>query len=168
MAEDLMEFEADEKIGKKLGVSPWLLIDQTSIDQFGDVTKDPDPQHVNPEWSKANSPWGTTIAFGFQTLSMLTHMMAGVIEYDNSQPTIHGYNYGLDYVRFMAPVKAGSRIRGHFTLKDVQQRKPGQTKVIYHVEVEIEGEDKPAMVADWVNLVTDPEGRDQIDTGTGG
>jgi len=161
-----MSFAADMQIGDKLGTSPWLLIDQESIDRFGDVTNDPDPQHVDPEWSKANSPWGTTNAYGFQTLSMLTNMFAEVIEYDNSRLDVHGYNYGLDYVRFMAPVKSGSRIRGHFTLKDIQERKPGQTRIIYHIEVEIEGEDKLAMVADWVSLVTDSAGREAIDTDT--
>jgi acyl dehydratase len=163
-----MSLPADIKIGDKIGTSPWLLIDQESIDRFGEATKDPDPQHLDPEWSKAHSPWGTTIAYGFQTLSMLSYLFYGVVEFDNSQLEVHGYNYGVDYARFISPVKSGSRIRGHFSLKDIQERKPGQTRYIYHVEVEIEGEDKLAMVADWVSLVTDPEGRDQIEAGSAG
>ena len=150
-----MTLDDSLEIGQKLGVSPWILIDQEAINRFGEVTRDPDPQHVDPEWSRENSPWGTTIAFGFQTLSMLSHMMASVMEHDNRRPDFHAFNYGLDYVRFLAPVKSGSRIRGHFTLKDIDRRKPGQTKVVYHVEVEIEGEDKPALVADWVGLAVD-------------
>jgi len=157
-----MALDNNLTIGQKLGVSPWILIDQETINRFGEVTKDPDPQHVDPEWCRQNSPWGTTIAFGFQTLSMLSHMMSSVVEHDSRRIDFHALNYGLEHVRFLTPVKAGSKIRGHFTLKDIDRRKPGQTKIVYHVEVEIEGEDKLALVADWLALAVDREGLDGI------
>jgi acyl dehydratase len=135
--------------GKEVGVSRWFLIDQKRIDAFADATEDWQFIHVDPEAAKA-TPFGATIAHGFLTLSMLS-----AIAYD-ALPKVAGLalgvNYGFDKVRFVAPVRAGRRIRGRFTLAGLTQRSPREWQSRSAVTVEIEGEDKPALIAEWLTL----------------
>lgn len=130
--------------------SEWLAMDQDTITRFGMLTLDPDRNHIDPVFAAAHSPFGGPIAFGFQSLAMLTYLAnsAGAVPQDAT----HVINYGFDHVRFIAPVRAGARIRGRFTLADVRQRRQAQICVTYGVEVEIEGEPKPALVARWLAL----------------
>jgi len=138
------------RIGQEVGVSRWFTVDQDHIDQFARATHDLDWMHIDPVRAKAESPFGSTMAFGFQTLSMLAHFThdAGLWPED----AVHGINYGLNRVRFMAPVLEGKRIRARFTLKSYDQRPDGAYRGVYDAVVEIEGEDKPAMVAEWIGL----------------
>lgn len=131
-------------------VSEWLSVDQETITQFGLLTRDPDLNHIDAEWATANSPFGGPIAFGFQSLSMLTFLAksAGVIPEDAA----HIVNYGFDHVRFLSPVRAGKRIRGHFAMGGVKVRHHGKILVTYTVEIEIEDETKPALSAKWLAL----------------
>ena len=142
---------AEKYVGQPLGTSDWHLVSQDSIGSFGEVTRDPDPNHIDPEWAKENSPFGGPIAFGFQTLSLLTFLCkeAGI------KPTgvVDEYNYGLDSVRFISPVPAGSRIRASCVLKAVRNRDSANKILTVAVEVEVEGSDKPALVADWLVMV---------------
>ncbi|MGS4886656.1 MULTISPECIES: MaoC family dehydratase [unclassified Roseibium] len=135
-------------VGKDVGVSSWHLIDQAMIDAFADVTRDHQYIHVDPA-AAARTPFGGTIAHGFLTLSLLSAM--GL----EAQPKIRGMtmgiNYGFDRVRFLSPVKSGSRIRGRFVLKDVRAVKPGELDITWASTVEIEGESRPALSADWLN-----------------
>jgi acyl dehydratase len=135
--------------GKALGTSDWIEVTQGRIDQFAETTEDRQFIHIDPEAAKA-TPFGTTIAHGYLTLSLLSKMA-----YD-AMPGIAGakmgVNYGLNSVRFLAPVKSGSRVRGHFTMKDVTERSAGVVQSTVEVKVEIEGEDKPALAAEWVTL----------------
>ncbi len=137
------------KVGQEVGVSDWILVDQGRIDKFAEVTGDHQFIHVDPEKAKL-TPFGGTIAHGYLTLSLLSAMA-----YD-AMPGIEGakmgVNYGLNKLRFMAPVRAGKRIRGRFTIADVTERSPGQFQTTVTVSVEIEGEDKPALIAEWVTL----------------
>lgn len=134
-------------IGKETGTSDWITIDQDRISQFADVTEDHQFIHVDPDAAKMTT-FGTTIAHGFLSLSMLSAMSdICVITMDGEQI---GVNYGFDKVRFIAPVKSGKRIRGIFTLISVDQKAPDQWLFKYGVKVEIEGEDKPALVAEWL------------------
>ncbi len=137
------------KVGQEVGVSDWILVDQGRIDTFAEVTGDHQFIHVDPEKAKL-TPFGGTIAHGYLTLSLLSAMA-----YD-AMPGIEGakmgVNYGLNKLRFMAPVRAGKRIRGRFTIADVAERSPGQFQTTVTVSVEIEGEDKPALAAEWVTL----------------
>ncbi|MEL7487982.1 MAG: MaoC family dehydratase [Pseudomonadota bacterium] len=136
-------------VGKEIGASDWIEIDQDRIDQFADVTEDHQFIHVNPEAAKA-TPFGTTVAHGFLTLSMLSKLAGGcVVVLDGVKM---GVNYGFEKVRFVAPVKSGRRIRGVFTLMSADQKVPGQWTFKYGVKVEIEGEDKPALVAEWLTM----------------
>lgn len=135
--------------GKDLGASEWILVDQGRIDRFAETTEDHQFIHVDPEAAKA-TPFGTTIAHGYLTLSLLSKMAYEVMP--GIAGAKMGVNYGLNSVRFLAPVKSGSRVRGHFMMKDVTERSAGVVQSTVEVKVEIEGEDKPALAAEWVTL----------------
>ncbi|MBB5517442.1 MaoC family dehydratase [Amphiplicatus metriothermophilus] len=136
-------------IGEEVGVSDWIVVDQERIDAFAEVTEDRQFIHVDPEAAKA-TPFGGTIAHGFLTLSLLSRMASGsVLVLEGIRM---GVNYGFDKVRFAAPVRAGKRVRGRFTLMSADERTPGQWAFKYAVKVEIEGEEKPALVAEWLTM----------------
>ena len=136
-------------VGKELGVSDWFSIDQSRVNDFADVTLDHQFIHVDPERARA-TPFGTTIAHGFLTLSLLVHLCLPFIpEPANRQLVV---NYGFDKIRFVAPVRVGKRIRARGVLGAVEERKPGQIQLRVDVTVEIEGEGKPALVAEWLSL----------------
>ena len=138
------------KAGQDIGVSGWLTIDQQRIDEFAESTEDRQFIHVDPQ-AAAQTPFGTTIAHGFLSLSMLSRMAAEVMLIPDS--TKMAVNYGLDRVRFIAPVKSGKRIRGRFRLDSVEEKAPGQLLFRHTVTVEIEGEEKPALTAEWLGLL---------------
>ena len=142
--------EIRAKVGTSLGASPWIEIDQQSIDTFADVTGDHQFIHVDPA-AAAQTPFGGTIAHGFLTLSLLSQMAAHVMLVPDT--TRMGVNYGFDKIRFIAPVRSGKRVRGRFTLASAEEKRPGQWQFLHNVTVEIEGEDKPALTADWIGLV---------------
>jgi acyl dehydratase len=141
--------ELGRKIGSEIGVSEWLLIDQTMIDRFADLTDDHQFIHVDPI-AAAATPFGGTIAHGFLVLSMLAKM-GGAAEFMLRGARM-GMNYGFDKVRMVSPVRAGRRIRGRFVLRDLAERARGQWLATLGVTVEIEGESKPAIVAEWLAL----------------
>jgi len=131
-------------------VSSWLTIDQKRIDEFAESTEDRQFIHVAPE-AAAKTPLGGTIAHGFLSLSMLSRMAADVmLAPDTARMAL---NYGLDRVRFIAPVKSGKRIRGRFRLDSIEEKAPGQLLFRHTVTVEIEGEEKPALTAEWLGLL---------------
>ena len=141
--------KVSEFIGKEVGVSDWLVIDQERIDKFADVTEDYQFIHVDPEAAK-KTPFGTTIAHGFLTLSMCSKLASGsVIVFEGVKM---GVNYGFEKVRFVTPVKSGQKIRGRFTLMSADSKVPGQWSLKYAVKVEIDGESKPALVAEWLTM----------------
>ncbi|MDA9430831.1 MaoC family dehydratase [Bradyrhizobium sp. CCBAU 51627] len=137
-------------VGKEIGVSSWHLIDQPRIDAFADVTEDHQFIHVDPERAKEIA-FGTTIAHGFLTMSVLSVMSYEVMP--AIAGTTMGVNYGFDKLRFISPVRSGRRVRGRFVLAEAKLRKAGELQSRTNVTVEIEGEDKPALVADWLGLI---------------
>jgi len=138
-------------IGTDEGGGDWFKVTQERLDAFAEVTEDRQFIYVDPKLAAELSPWGVTIAHGFLTLSMLTHLSASVPQDAKAlEGIVMGVNYGFDKVRFVAPVKVGSRIRATSLLKAVEQRDPNTLQVVRTVTVEIEGEGKPAVVADWV------------------
>lgn len=139
-------------IGREIGTSRWITVDQPMIDTFGRVTLDWDPMHVDPQWCLTHSPFGTTMGFGFLSISLLTAMLNELLTRPADE--VATFNYGFDRLRLVAPVLVDRRIRGRFTLRDIRARRPGRYQATYGVEVEIEGEDKPALAADWL-VVTD-------------
>ena len=138
------------RVGSETGVSGWLTIDQARIDAFAEATEDRQFIHTDPA-AAAHTPFGGTIAHGFLTLSLLSRMGAEAMLLPDTLNM--AVNYGFDRVRFLAPVRAGSRVRGRFRLDSAKEKAPGQILLRHTVTVEIEGEDKPALTADWLGLM---------------
>lgn len=139
-----------DHVGREVGVSNWIEIDQSRIDVFADNTEDPQFIHIDPERAAKETPFGGTIAHGFLSLSMLSRMAMDVgFVLDG---IVMGINYGFEKVRFLQPVRSGSKIRGRFVLESATERQAGQWMLKYNVTVEIEGEDKPALIAHWLTL----------------
>lgn len=138
-------------VGKEIGVSSWHLIDQPRIDTYAGVTEDHQFIHVDPERAKTETAFGTTIAHGFLTMSMMSVMSYEVMP--AIAGTTMGVNYGFDKLRFISPVRSGKRVRGRFVLAEAKLRKAGELQSRTSVTVEIEGEDKPALVAEWLGLI---------------
>ena len=138
-------------VGREIGVSSWHVVDQKRIDLYADVIEDHQFIHVDPERAKKETAFGTTVAHGFLTMSLLSIMSYEVMPVVSG--TTMGVNYGFDKLRFISPVRAGSRVRGRFTLAEASLRKPKELQSRTHVTVEIEGEEKPALVADWIGLI---------------
>jgi acyl dehydratase len=142
--------EIKNAVGREVGVSSWILVDQARIDAFADATEDRQFIHVDPA-AAAQTPFGGTIAHGFLTLSLLSRMGAEAMLIPDG--VTMAVNYGLDRVRFLAPVRSGKRVRGRFTLDSVEEKAAGQVLLHHTVTVEIEGEDKPALSAVWLALI---------------
>lgn len=142
--------QLNDMIGKEIGVSRWIEVDQKRIDVFADVTEDPQFIHIDPERAKAETPFGGTIAHGFLSLSLLSPMAMDLGF--SLEGMSMGINYGFEKIRFLQPVRAGRKVRGHFVLENAVERHPGQWMLTYGVTVEIEGEDKPALIANWLTL----------------
>ena len=142
--------EIAAKVGQEVGVSDWILVDQARILAFAEDTEDRQFIHVDPE-AAGRTPFGGTIAHGFLTLSLLSRMAAdAMLRPENIKM---GVNYGFEKVRFLAPVRAGRRVRGRFVLASFEEKRPGQYQFTHQVTVEIEGEDKPALIAEWIGLI---------------
>ena len=142
--------EIKSRIGDEVGLSGWITIDQPRIDAFADATEDRQFIHVDPGGA-AQTPFGGTIAHGFLSLSLLSRMGAeAMLMPEGLQMAI---NYGLDRVRFLAPVRSGKRVRGRFVLHSMEEKAPSQWLLRHNVSVEIENEDKPALSAEWLTLM---------------
>ncbi|HRE35787.1 MULTISPECIES: MaoC family dehydratase [Sphingopyxis] len=141
--------EMKELVGKPLGTSEWVLVDQEMINKFADATGDHQFIHIDEEKAKL-TPFGGTIAHGFLTLSLFPMLMA---KSDCPRPAgvKMGVNYGGNKVRFLAPVRSGKRVRGHFKLLELDEKRPGQWQQTLEFTVEIEGEEKPALMAEWIS-----------------
>lgn len=140
--------------GETEGTGDWFEVTQDRVDQFADVTEDHQFIHVDPERAK-DTPFGGTIAHGFLTLSMLTHLGSTIPQGDPAryQGVAMGLNYGFEKVRFVSPVPVGSRIRATSVLKAVELKDPSTIQTTRTFTVEVEGQDRPAMVADWLTRV---------------
>ena len=161
MRTDLLSFEdLKEKLGLEVGVSRWFFIDQERIDKFADLTEDWQYIHVDPTASKKTTFDGT-IAHGFLTVSLISAM------YYDAIPAIKGskvgVNYGFDKLRFLSPVKVGSKVRGHFQLSDIRAVRPFEISTTWRVEVEIKDFEKPALVAHWIGRQYLSEGPSEDD-----
>lgn len=138
------------QVGNEVGVSSWLVVDQDRIHAFAEATEDRQFIHVDPD-AAAQTPFGGTVAHGFLTLSLLSRMAAeAMLVPDGVKMAV---NYGLDRVRFLAPVRSGKRVRGRFNLDSVEEKAPGKWLMRHNVTVEIEDEDKPALTAVWLGLI---------------
>jgi len=136
--------------GLKLEPGPWIIIDQDRINAFADCTEDHQFIHIDEERA-AQTPFGGTIAHGFLTLSMMVKMCEGIGIMP--EKVVMGINYGFDKVRFLTPVRAGKRVRAHVEIVDVQAKDNNRFLIKQAVSVEIEGEENPALVAEWLSMV---------------
>ena len=142
--------EIRSRVGQEVGVSGWIALDQDRIEAFADATEDRQFIHVDAA-AAAQTPFGGTIAHGFLSLSLLSRMGAeAMLMPDGMKMAI---NYGLDRVRFLAPVRSGKRVRGRFALDSVEEKAAGQILMRHNVTVDIEGEEKPALSAVWLALI---------------
>lgn len=136
-------------VGKQTGSSEWIELSQDRINQFADCTEDHQFIHIDEE-AAAKTPFGGTVAHGFLTLSMLAKLAEGSsLVLEGIQM---GVNYGFEKIRFLQPVRAGKKIRAHFTLQSAEEKNPGQWLLAYDISVEIEGEEKPALIAQWLTM----------------
>jgi acyl dehydratase len=141
----------DKAIGTSDGAGEWMTIDQARINAFADVTDDHQFIHVDPVMAAELSPYKVTIAHGFLTLSLLVPLTSSIPQpMERAAGIVMGVNYGFDKIRFIAPVKVDSRIRAESTVSAVDLKDPNTLQVTRTVTVEIEGESKPALVAEWV------------------
>ena len=149
-AEDAYElFKA--AVGEPEGTGDWLEVTQERINAFADVTEDHQFIHVDPKLAAELSPWGVTIAHGFLTLSLLVKLAESIPQpAERLDGIVMGVNYGFEKVRFITPVKVGSKIRCSSVLAAVDQKDPNTLQTVRTMTVEIDGESKPALVADWI------------------
>jgi len=141
--------ELKGKVGQPIGTSEWLIVSQEMIDKFADATGDHQFIHVDPDKAKL-TPFGGTIAHGFLSLSLMPVLtqMADLPRLDGIKM---GVNYGGNKTRFLAPVRSGKRVRGHFKLLELEEKRSGQWQQTIEYTLEIEGEDKPALIAEWIS-----------------
>jgi acyl dehydratase len=143
-----------EAVGSTEGSGDWFEIDQARIDAFADVTEDHQFIHVDPEACRTLSPWGVPVAHGFLTLSLLTKLTASVpTPPERLEGVVMGVNYGFEKVRFISPVKVGSKVRATSVLAAVEAKDANTLQVTRTITVDIEGEGKPALVADWIGRI---------------
>ena len=143
--------EAQALIGQEVGITDWLLISQEKVNQFAEATGDFQFIHIDEERARQETPFGGTIAHGFLTLSLLSMLSAQTDTIKIKGATVF-INYGLDKVRFINPVRVGKRIRARFELLSAIEKSPGQHLLKHKATVEIEGVDKPAMIAEWLGM----------------
>jgi len=149
MMQTISKDDIGDYIGEVLGQADWLLIDQERINSFAESTDDFQFIHVD-ENAVAKTPFGRTIAHGFLTLSLLTSLCSDLmLKIDGTVMTL---NYGFDKVRFLSPVKAGSRVRAHAKLLKSVEKNPGQILAKHEITIGIEGENRPALVAEWLGM----------------
>ncbi|OWQ97921.1 MaoC family dehydratase [Sphingopyxis witflariensis] len=140
--------ELQAKVGEHLGTSDWVLVDQEMINKFADATGDHQFIHIDVEKAKL-TPFGGTIAHGFLTLSLIP-MLGASTDGPKVSGVKMGVNYGGNKVRFLAPVRSGKRVRSHIKLLELDEKRPGQWQQTNEITIEIEGEEKPALIAEWI------------------
>ena len=138
--------DLSKRVGEEIGVSPWLEVTQERIDLFAQAIDDPQWIHIDPERAK-KGPFGTTIAHGFLTLSLLSHLIESTFSFEERRL---GINYGLNKVRFTAPLPSGSRIRARFVLAKYEPIEGNGVQNTWNVSIEREGGDKPVVIAEWL------------------
>ena len=138
------------RIGEELGVSSWYLLNQERVNAYAKIIEDEQFIHIDPERSRDETPFDGTIVHGFLTMSLLSAMAYEVMPFMTGDEGM-SINYGFNKLRFISPVLVGSRVRGRFTLLSFDQSKSDYSDIILTATVEVEGQSKPAIVAEWIN-----------------
>jgi len=155
----------EKKIGDSMGESEWLQVTQEEITKFGVVTKDVEPLHTDVDWCKKNSPYKVPIAYGFQTISLLTwfmHDASGAMFSGDENSENFPLNYGFNKLRLITPVRVNSFLRAKFTLAHIEEKRPGELLITANVVVEIKGQERPALVGEWLLLWVTGVGTQQV------
>ena len=150
----------DAQPGDTLGTSEWVRVTQDMIDHFSKATLDDDPMHADPKWAAEKGPFGHTVAYGFQTMSLLTHLLHSASQTGPAcEPEEEGYflNLGFDRMRLVSPVPVNSNVRGKFTFGGRTIDSEGRSRLAVNVEIEIEGSERPALVGTWLSIWVPPE-----------
>ena len=142
-----------EAVGHDLGTSEWLRIEQTQVDRFGEAVDDMQWIHCDPERARRESPFGATIVHGMLQLALLSKLRASIPTFRIEIPTRMGVFYGVDKVRFVSPVLVGARVRLRLKIKEARLVEPAVIHVVYEQTLEVEGKDRPALVAETVNRI---------------
>jgi acyl dehydratase len=146
-------------VGDSVGMSEWLVVSQQMICEFGAVTLDPDPMHLDADWAAKNGPFGGAIAYGFLTISLLTTLFNSAVG-DPTARERHSegsyLNYGMERVRLVTPVPAGASVRGHFSIAERRQDAQGRWITVINFSVEIKGHDRPALFGQWLFMWIPP------------
>jgi acyl dehydratase len=142
------------RLGKEIHVSDWISISQREIDTFGKVTRDLDPIHVDPKFAKESGPFGKPVLFGFQILSMLSHLCEPLRFKHGKGDIGYDLNYGMNRVRFITPIPVNALFRNHVVLKKIDQRKNGDYLLTTINTIELQGNRRPALVAEWIGLIS--------------
>jgi acyl dehydratase len=152
---DMYDIEAlKRRVGSEIYISEWTSVSQSEIDEFARVTRDSDPMHVDPEFARTHGPFGTTVLFGFQILSMLSYLCRPLRFKHGTGAVGYDLNYGFNKVRFVAPIPVNARFRNHVVLKEIEQRKEGDYLLTTLNTIEVEGGGRPALVAEWIGLAS--------------
>jgi acyl dehydratase len=142
------------QLGKEIHVSDWISIGQQEINEFGRVTRDLDPIHVDPAFAQTEGPFGTPVLFGFQILSMLSHLCQPLRFKHGTNAVGYDLNYGLNRVRFIAPIPVNALFRNHVVLKRIERRKNGDHLLTTVNTIELQEGARPALIAEWIGLVS--------------
>jgi acyl dehydratase len=142
-----------DRIGTEIHVSEWITVSQAEIDGFGRVTRDIDPMHMDPDYARTHGPFGKTVLYGFQTLSMLTHLSRRVTAATVEPSGDYDLNYGLNRVRFVAPIPVDTPFRNRVVVKDLRRRDDGHYLLTTINTIEVQGSERPALVAEWIGLM---------------
>jgi acyl dehydratase len=142
------------QIGREIYVSEWTSVTQAEINEFGKVTRDLDPIHVDPTFARTEGPFGTTVLFGFQILSMLSHLCQPLRFQHGTGAVGYDLNYGFNRVRFITPIPVNAAFRNRVVLKKIEQRKSGDYLLTTTNTIELENAARPALIAEWIGLVS--------------
>jgi acyl dehydratase len=142
------------QIGKEIYVSDWTSVTQAEVNEFGKVTRDLDPIHVDPTFARTEGPFGTTVLFGFQILSMLSYLCQPLRFQHGTGAVGYDLNYGFNRVRFITPIPVNASFRNRVVLKKIEQRKSGDYLLTTTNTIELENVARPALIAEWIGLVS--------------
>lgn len=150
MSQSSLEEKYHAMMAEDAIVSDWMSISQDEVNRFGRLTRDIDPQHMDPDWAREHGLFDHTILYGFQILSMMTALTSGLR--DRMPSDGHQVNYGFDKIRFISPIAVEDRFRDHIRLTDVRRREDGGIVATTEHRIEVEGREVPALVAEWLSV----------------
>jgi acyl dehydratase len=146
----MLHILSEVHIGQEIGVSDWISVSQKEIDAFGRLTRNEARFHMDPDWARANGPYGGTVLYGFQSLAMLSHFIHEILAWPGDDPANLAVNYGFDKVRFIGPIPVGALFRCRIKLVSIERKSETNSICKLLATLEVEGEEQPALAAEWL------------------